>query len=193
MAGGSWPDRGRHAALKLSGVEGESQSIGVELLSDIKEAFTQRRIDKISTVDLISALCDDDESPWSTYNRGKPITPRQVSRRLHEYDIKSKTVRIGYATPKGFEIEQFNDAFSRYLGDLSATPQQTSNDAPYSVTHEKSVAATPATPLQDVSDNPQRCGNENESETLQPTDDAGCCGVADKTGKTEENDDVEIF
>lgn len=197
LAGTVWADRARNAALKLSGSSNESMSIGVELLTDIKELFEHNRTEKISTADLITALCDDDEKPWATYNRGKPITPRQVSKRLSEYGIKSKTVRIGHATPKGFEIDQFKESFNRYLGELSATAQQISNDAACSVADKKLLPKQgdlSATAQQigsvSVADISQRCGSENQSATLQPTNDKACGGVADKTGETAKNKKV---
>ena len=86
------------------------------LLADIHHVFEIKRVSKISTVKLIEALCEVDEVAWSTYNRGKPITPRQVARQLSAYGIASKTIRLGaYKTPKGFEALQFLDAFRRYL------------------------------------------------------------------------------
>lgn len=115
VAGGAWPATAIKAALKLSGSDSSDMSIGVQLLADIREVFDTRRIDRIRTVDLIEALCSDDEGPWATYNRGKPISPRQVSNRLKEYGIQSKTIRIGYVTPKGFLRECFEESFSRYL------------------------------------------------------------------------------
>jgi len=57
-------------------------SIGVELLTDIQEIFDIKNTDKIFTSELILALCDDEEKPWATYNRGKPISSRQLSNRL---------------------------------------------------------------------------------------------------------------
>ncbi|MDD5277044.1 MAG: DUF3631 domain-containing protein [Methylovulum sp.] len=70
LAGAAWLDRATRAALKLSGSDAESLSIGVELLADIKELF-DNKTDKISTADLIEALCDDDEKPWATYNHDR--------------------------------------------------------------------------------------------------------------------------
>ena len=191
LAGDAWAERARKAALELSVASNESMSVGVELLNDIKEVFEHNRAEKISTADLITALCDDDEKPRATYNRGKPITPRQVSKRLSEYGIKSKNIRIGYATPKGFDLDQFNESFNRYLVEISATPPQTSNYAAYSVAHGKSDSATCATPPQtgytNVADIPPRGGNEKQNDTLQPTNDVACGGVADKTGERVEN------
>ena len=105
------------------------------------------------------------------------------------YGIKSKGVRIGPETPKGFAIDQFHDAFNRYLVDLSATPQQSSNGEAYSVAEANTVAATSATPQHNVADKTQRCGNEIESATLQTTDYAGCGVVADNEGVNGKMDD----
>ena len=138
-AGGDWPKVARDAALKLSGAEHDSVSLSAELLADIKEIFDNKNIERISTADLIEALCADDEKSWATYNRGKPISPRQFAKRLKEYGINSKTVRIDYKTPRGFDREQFEDAFLRYLAPTplaSATMPQSSVNAGYSVSDE---------------------------------------------------------
>lgn len=115
VAGGHWPEIGKTAALKLSGSESAAQSVGVELLSDVKEIFEMRYADRISTSDLISALCGDDEKMWATYNRGNPIRPRQLADKLKGYGINSNTIRIGANTVKGFRLDQFTEAFSRYI------------------------------------------------------------------------------
>jgi len=175
-AGGEWPKIARQAALKLSGAEQEATSIGAELLADIHEAFETKRVDRISTAALIASLVDDDEKPWGTYNRGKPISPRQLARKLDGYGIKSKTVRIGYETPKGFDKSQFVEAFHRYLTpSTSATPQQINNDAAFRVADSKTVAAT----------HPQ-------SETAKPAPIVDCGGVADKSGCDAEMEGFEL-
>jgi len=116
VAGADWPEKARAAALKLSGESDAGKSVGVELLADIQEVLEIKRGDKIFTADLITALVEDEEKPWATYNRGFPIKPRQISKRLAEYGISSNTIRIGLVTRKGYRREQFNEAFSRYLG-----------------------------------------------------------------------------
>jgi len=126
VAGGVWPDLARKASLKLSGVDSPIMSTGTELLTDIQEIFEHKRMNRISTADLIAALCDDDEKVWATYNRGRPVSPRQISKRLSDFGIKSKNVRIGYGQAKGFEIEQFQEAFARYLSTPPESPSQAS-------------------------------------------------------------------
>ena len=82
---------------------------------------------KVSTINLIVALENEVESPWATYNRGKPITPRQLSKLLSAYSISSKTVRFGHSnTLKGYDLSQFTDAFARYLAP-SELPLQGNN------------------------------------------------------------------
>jgi len=110
-----WLKLGTTAALKLSGGEIASQTIGTELLSDIQMIFKDKKVDRIATAELIEALCSDDEKPWKTYSKGFPITPRQLANRLKAYGIYSKTIRIGNDTAKGYEKDQFTEAFSRYI------------------------------------------------------------------------------
>lgn len=185
-AGGDWPKIARDAALKLSGAEHDSVSLSAELLADIKEVFETKGAERISTADLIEALCADDEKSWGTYNRGNPISPRQFAKRLNEYGIKSKTVRIDYSTPRGFERKQFEDAFSRYLSSPpSATAQQSRAAAGYNVSGEELFQKQ----VQHVAD----CfATENESETGKPAASLVCGIVADKSPLTGKVVEVEM-
>lgn len=126
-AGGGWPQIARSAALKLSGKDQDAPSLSAELLADIQEVFTS---DRISTKDLLEKLNDDELKPWATYNRGKPMTPRQLAKRLGEYSIKPEVIRLGGGTQRGFMLSWFEDTFTRYLvpagqGAESVTAKQT--------------------------------------------------------------------
>lgn len=141
VAGGNWLATATAAALKLSGSDSAAQSIGIELLADIREVFEQKRVDRISSADLIKELCSDDERPWATYNRGFQIKPRQIANKLKGYGVHSKTIRIDFTTAKGYELEQFNEAFSRYIPStppVSVTASQTSIQAALPVTDNAS-------------------------------------------------------
>jgi putative DNA primase/helicase len=131
-AGARWTKRATDAALKLSRNRShEPISSANELLSDIREIFENGaggRISKIKYKDLIRALTEDPEKSWDTYNRGKPITMRQVTKQLKPYGIKSKTIRFGFGSDKGFEVEQFADAFARYLP-IPEDPRLQSNNS----------------------------------------------------------------
>lgn len=148
-AGDEWLAWAVAAALKLSGAADKTVSTGNELLADIKHVFESKHVDKIKTVDLIEALCVDDENAWATYNKGKPISGRQIATRLSGYGIKSKTIRLGaYETAKGFELSQFSDVFTRYLAPppenahFAVTPSQVNKHVPLDVTDSKNATVT---------------------------------------------------
>lgn len=177
VAGGHWLDTALSAALKLSITTQTPVSIANELLADIQEVLEAKQVIKITTTELINALCEDTEKSWATYNRGHQLSPRQLSNKLKDYGITSKTIRINpYETAKGFECEQFNDAFERYLTDpLNLTSQgnnsqETNNHGLSSVTDEKVVTATG---LQTV--------------TLEPAPIIGCDAVTDNSYKSRQN------
>ncbi len=208
-AGGDWINRAHNAALKLSNADELEQGIGNELLTDIKTVFDTKGVDKISTADLIVALCADDEAPWNTYNRGKPVSSRQIAKRLKGYGIKSKNVRIGYDTPKGFEREQFEEDFSRYLSPpvFGINPPQMSTGAVSQRGGNENVSATEdkypphATKFgTGIHAETVACGgildsvadSEKPSATSKPAPVLDCGAVADKKGVTGGGNFVEV-
>ena len=166
----AWVERATAAALMLSGEK--APNTGNELLADIRTIFGRLGKDRIRSADLIDALCADVEAAWATYNNGRPLTPRQLSKLLAEYGIKPKTVRHGNATPKGYEVAQFADSFARYLQAPDNLPQRRNGS-------------------------PDALGGMalGVSDGLQGDDDGfvslGRCGVADKSGygRSERSDD----
>lgn len=179
-AGGDWPRRARDALLRIYGAEQEAVSMSAELLADIRDVFEEKRLSKISTAELLEALCSDDERPWSTYNRGRPMSARQLAKRLSEYGIASKTIRISYNTAKGYELDQFKDAFARYLSpcaippSTSVTPSQPHADGASDVTDKGAVTVT-----------------QTLSETRKPASGQACDVVTDFSGGAGE--DMEAF
>ncbi len=171
--GGDWPRIARDAALKLSGAEQEAVSLSAELLGDIQEVFEQKAVDRISTTDLIKALIDDELKPWATYNRGKPMSPRQLAKRLDEYGIQSQTVRFGYDTSKGFMRNKFDDAFSRYL---CPTPSPTD----IAVTTSHNPVKPDAARVSPVTDSKLCDGTQNLSDTRNPLMPQDCYVVTDR-------------
>jgi hypothetical protein len=113
VAGGEWPARARAAAgyLNKHAAE-ESETKGVELLCHIREAFGD--VDRLESKALVESLLGRDESPWRDM-RGKPLDERGLASRLKPYGIKSKVIRLGDRTPRGYAAEDFHDAWSRYL------------------------------------------------------------------------------
>jgi putative DNA primase/helicase len=130
IAGDEWLQIAKTASLKLSGNENTSQTTGTELLADIQLIFRNNDDDRISTMDLINDLCRDDERPWKTYSKGFPITARLLAHKLKPFGISSKTIRIGDDTAKGYEKEQFTEAFSRYIPSPPSPSVTASQTAP---------------------------------------------------------------
>ena len=115
-----WLEQAYKACIEISGVESNEPSSNEELLADIQRVFCLENTYKLLTKDLISALCRDPEMQWATINNGKPITPRQIAKRLSGFRVSSKDMRAhnlnGKNTRgKGYDISDFDDAFTRYL------------------------------------------------------------------------------
>ena len=116
IAGKAWDDKARFSAIALHGVEQDNQSVGHELLISIKDYFSRSQQQKVFSSDLLAELISDEESPWAVWNRGKPMGLKQLRDKLKSFDIKSNKIRIGSITGrKGYSIEQFKDAWERYL------------------------------------------------------------------------------
>jgi Protein of unknown function (DUF3631) len=111
--GGAWPARARRAALVLHASREQDDSLGLRLLSDVRLVIDARRVERISTADLITALQSDEEGPWA--NERSPLTPHRLARLLHPFEITSKQLRIGSASLKGYERAAFVDGWERYL------------------------------------------------------------------------------
>ncbi len=93
----------------------EDDGLGSMILGDIKEIFDTRGVDKIFSQDIVSDLICLDDRPWPEWRRGDPITKNSLARLLKPYKIKTKSIRLGAETGKGYTLESFEDAFSRYL------------------------------------------------------------------------------
>jgi putative DNA primase/helicase len=135
-AGGSWPNDARRAALEICGADAETASTSEELLSDVRDIFDAQNVTRISMAELLRLLIEDETAPWATWNRGRPMSTRQLGSRLKEFGIKAATVAIShYDKPKGFKREQFADAWARYLdggGDSGDDLDMSSPDTPFS-------------------------------------------------------------
>ena len=126
MAGGEWPTWARQSAIALSGdpVQ-EDDSLGVTLLKDIQGVFTDKKVDRLFSVDLASALVEFEESPWLDI-RGKPLNANGLAKRLKPFNIKPRQIRIAAINLKGYLKEDFIDAWERYTpytGETGETPK----------------------------------------------------------------------
>ncbi|MFD7166612.1 DUF3631 domain-containing protein [Streptomyces violascens] len=162
-AGGTWPERARTACVELINAarEGDESSLGVRLLTDLRDTVF-RGTDRMPTATIIEDLLRMDDAPWDDLD-GKPINSRVLSRMLSQYvtaankPIKSRGIRVGSATPKGYYAEDLTDAWERYCPPLpppevrnirhAATSQVNAGEnvaeAPFGSATEPDVSATP--------------------------------------------------
>lgn len=125
IAGGDWYQSARDTAVKINTAE-ETMTVNVQLLYDIKAKLDENGMLKFSSADLINWLVNDEDLAWSSFNGGKPLKQYQLSKRLKGFEIQTKTVRLGGGKLlKGFELSDFDDAFSRYLPSAKKATQAT--------------------------------------------------------------------
>ncbi|MGA2248685.1 MAG: DUF3631 domain-containing protein [Verrucomicrobiota bacterium] len=111
----------RDAAYCLCPHEEEDNSLVVELLRDIREIFQGEAAvsdEGISTHTLLGRLNNDESRPWATLIKGQPMHSRRLADLLRPFGISSKQFKYAGITGrggKGYDPEQFQDAFTRYL------------------------------------------------------------------------------
>ena len=117
--GSDWPRRARVAAVTLVTQSKEVEpSLGIRLLTDVRQVFGDA--EDMSSKSLLQALHGIAESPWADL-KGKPLDERGLAQRLRQYGVKSKTVRQGTTTIKGYTCSDFLDVWSRYVPLPAAT------------------------------------------------------------------------
>ena len=119
MAGNGWEMWGRQAAVALhSGVDEPDGNIAVQLLTDTRVVFGDD--DRLTTAVLLERLHNLEERPWGDWY-GRAISARFLADKLRPFQIRSKTIRVGDSTPKGYERAAFLDPWDQYLPATSAT------------------------------------------------------------------------
>ena len=172
QVGGHWPQRGRQAAIKLSG-DGEypieDESIGVQLLHDISAVLSEHpptgdspaEQDRVSSASLVSWLVALEDRPWVEFRRGHSMTQHQLSRQLSKYHIRPKS--SGDKT-RWYSRSALKSAAERYLS--SPTPEQ---DRPPSDGHPNGEDTTHRGPS-------LFSGGPNQTQTVRPSDSEESCG-----------------
>jgi hypothetical protein len=119
--GGLWPQTARETGVYFV-AESKNQpvSLGIRLLKDIREVFTD---DRLSTAELLERLYALDTAPWGSL-RGEPIDDRYLARELGKYGIKSHTVRFRDKPLKGYLKTDFFDAWERYTTEPDSLTEQ---------------------------------------------------------------------
>jgi hypothetical protein len=142
LAGGDWPARARNAAIGLhTGREAEdTMSTSVLLLSHIRKVFDDGGTDRMSTAEILHHLVDLEAGPWARWwsadveKSERPDGPparkagADLSAKLKPFRkpdgtrIKPHVIKFADgATARGYLLEDFADAFPRYLGPPDVT------------------------------------------------------------------------
>jgi hypothetical protein len=124
LAGGEWPAKAREAAVALVAAAQQAEpSLNIQLLMDLRIVFGNE--EALSTKVILDRLLALEGSPWGDI-RGKALDSGKLARRLRQYEVRPKTIRVGKDTPKGYTRADLHDPWRRYLPPLSpanaATP-----------------------------------------------------------------------
>jgi hypothetical protein len=202
LVGGEWPKRARDAAVALVAESKESEpSLGIRLLTDIKSVFIPDggpNADAMASKMLLQRLHDIAESPWNDL-KGKPLDERRLSGFLKQYGVKSKTVRIGDLTPKGYARVDLHDAWARYLP-ASPGKSATSATGATSLVHQGenvadcgAIAGNVADTVSHVADDVADASPNNVNEFKNVSDVAVVAQLAGHTcAQCDEQSDVMI-
>jgi hypothetical protein len=126
LAGGAWPNLARRAATELVKAAREIEpSLNIRLLEDLRTIFEgeeHKDAGHLATKTILAELCLFEIAPWNNL-KGKPITDNQLARRLRQYGVKSKTLRLeDNVFAKGYAREDLHDVWQRYLPRLPDKP-----------------------------------------------------------------------
>jgi hypothetical protein len=117
IAGGSWPGRARAVAVALVAVAREVEpSLNIRLLTDVRTVFGDE--EQLPTKKILAELCLIEDAPWNDL-KGNPITNNQLARRLRQYGVKPKTLRLADDRfAKDYARADLHDVWRRYLAPL---------------------------------------------------------------------------
>ena len=115
LAGGEWPARARASAIQLSALSKGDASASIHLLEDLRALFLSRGAERLSSEEILGHLHQMEERPWPEWrDRGK-MTGRQLALLLLPFGIAPKKWKHEKVTVRGYDREDFRDAFSRYI------------------------------------------------------------------------------
>lgn len=146
LAGGEWPKLAREACTAfVTGAHEDTVSVSVRLLADLRHVFADA--DVLAGETIRTRLHALDEAPWGEWY-GHPLTARELAKLLGQFStgdgkpVKSRQVRIGDATMKGYRRADLVDAWSRYLPPASETSETSETGLASSVSLVSAVSLT---------------------------------------------------
>ena len=91
--------------------EGDSQSIGIQLLTDIRHVVSEDTKPEWTSTDLYNKVVYNDENDWARFDHGREITKKKFTQMLAEFGITPKKRQKANV----FYVSDLEDAFKRYL------------------------------------------------------------------------------
>jgi hypothetical protein len=126
LAGGEWGRRARVAVISI-GTDVNASPLheqGIRLLEAIRDAYDGDYLerDPLTCAELCGLL--NDQAEYGKWNEGKGITTRQLGQKLRPYGILARSIRRkGAKLGNGYHRAVFEDAWTRYLGQAEADPE----------------------------------------------------------------------
>lgn len=119
----AWVDKCQLAYDAENRIDMTEVSVSEELLADIEQVFIEAKLGavkpkepvRLKSIALLERLCAIDDRPWSTWNRGNPISPSRVAQLLKGFSIKPMPIKIDGKTQRGYSSDMFDAAFASYL------------------------------------------------------------------------------
>jgi putative DNA primase/helicase len=196
--GGDWPETARAAVLALGGVAIEVDNAPrVQLLADIRDLFAERSVDRLSSEEIVETLTKMEDRPWPEWRQGKPLSKNQLARLLKPFGVRPRTVRTNGSTPRGYQLDDFQDAFARYLRQPNTPDQSPGTDPehvslpdtpPQTATTATSAESQASLPLGEPQQTPPCCGLQTSEKAR---DSANVADVALRQGGTGEGEPSE--
>lgn len=177
-AGGRWPKLAREVAAAVMGGRDGADSIGVQLLRDLRQLFVAADTNRLSSAGIVAELVKLEDRPWPEYRNERPITPNQLAKLLKPFGVSPRTIRLpDGSTPKGYFKADFEEPWARYLSPDADAPPAEAATAPHACGDKDLRPPSAAT-----TDDPVAAPGERN-----PLSDKGCGGVAPPAGGGTEN------
>ena len=89
------------------GAANDALGVGVQLLRDLRRIFGTA--DKMRTDEILI-------KPWlKDHHNGSPLSPRDLSKLLRQYGVRSRDMKIDGRTYKGYVADDLADPWGRYV------------------------------------------------------------------------------
>lgn len=128
LLGPKWEELGLLTARTLACAEetADAGDLGLDLLADVRALVLPLGVERVTSEWLRYELGGLEGRPWSTLTDRGLVSQLDLARLLKPFEIKPLVLRLDHKTAKrpeqtkatyrGFKVEQFRDAWDRYLG-----------------------------------------------------------------------------